>query len=68
MTRPPDHPIWSLAHIVIICLTLLGLQLISSTSWDAELFGTGNGNGELQTLAGVGSMAILIEWIRQRKK
>jgi len=60
MTRP-DHPIWGLARIGILCITLLGLQLITATSWDMAL------DGEAGTLGGVGAMAVLLEFIRQKK-
>jgi len=42
-------------------VTLLGLQLITATSWDMAL------DGEAGTLGGVGAMAVLLEFIRQKK-
>ena len=61
MSQKPDHPIWGLAHVVVICATLLLLQLQNSTSFDWVM------NGEGGTLAGVSIVAIAIEYLRQRR-
>jgi hypothetical protein len=52
---------YSLARIGILCVTLLGLQLITSTSWDLAL------DGEAGALGGVGAMAVLLEFVRQKQ-
>jgi hypothetical protein len=57
----PDHPVWGFLRIVVMCGTLLGLQLMTATSWDAQI------DGEAGTLGGVGAMAVLMEYLRQRK-
>jgi hypothetical protein len=54
------HPAWGLARIGLICLTLLGLQLITATSWDLAL------DGEAGTLGGVGCVAVLMEFLRRK--
>ena len=49
MTRR-DHPVWRLLRIMVLCGTLLGLQLLTASSWDAEL------KGEAGALGGVTAM------------
>ena len=61
MTRPPDHPVWGLLRIIVMCGTLLGLQLLTASSWDAEI------KGEAGALGGVTAMAVLLEWSRRRR-
>jgi len=62
MSQPqPDHPIWGLARVLVVCITLLLLQLQNSTSFDWVI------NGEGGTLAGVSIVAILVEYLRQRR-
>jgi len=56
-----DHPVWGFLQVVVVCGTLLALQLKTATSWDAQL------DGEAGTLGGVAVVALLVEWIRQRK-
>ena len=56
-----DHPVWGLLQVIVLCGTLLGLQLLTATSWDAQL------NGEAGTLGGVAAVAVLLEWVRHRK-
>lgn len=58
----PDHPVWGLLRILILCGTLLGLQLMTATSWDAAL------QGEAGTLGGVTAMAVLLEWGRSKRR
>jgi hypothetical protein len=62
---PYVHPIWELARAVlpvaVVCSTLLLLQLQNSTSFDWVVKGEGG------TLAGVSIVAILVEYLRQRK-
>jgi hypothetical protein len=55
-----DHPVWGLARVSIICLTLLVLQLTTATNFDLAM------DGEAGTLIGVTLTAILLEWIRRR--
>ena len=43
----------------VICATLLGLQLLTATSWDFAV------NGEAGTVVGVGVTAWLLEWARR---
>jgi len=54
------HPVWGLLRIIVLCGTLLGLQLLTASSWDAEL------KGEAGALGGVTEMAILLEWSRRK--
>ena len=54
-----EHPLWGLLRIIVLCGTLLGLQLITATSWDLAL------DGEAGTLGGVAAMAVLLEWVRR---
>jgi len=56
-----DHPVWGLARVVVICLTLLILQLSTATSFDVAL------DGEAGTLAGVTVTAMMLELIRRRR-
>ena len=55
-----NHPVWGLLRIIVLCATLLGLQLLTATSWDAEL------RGEAGALGGVTAMAVLLEWSRRK--
>ena len=57
----PDHPVWGLARVIVICITLLLLQLLNSSSFDWVM------RGEAGTLGGVGAVAVLLEFLRQRK-
>ena len=56
-----DHPVWGLMQVVVVCGTLLVLQVQTATSWDARL------DGEAGKLGGVVLVSVLVEWIRQRK-
>jgi hypothetical protein len=58
--RHANHPVWGLLRVVVLCGTLLGLQVVTATSWDAEV------RGEAGTLGGVTAMAVLLEWSRRR--
>tara|TARA_R100001086_G_scaffold239535_1_gene165004 strand:+ start:2144 stop:2332 length:189 start_codon:yes stop_codon:yes gene_type:complete len=53
------HPVWGFARVCVICATLLGLQLLTATSWDFAV------NGEAGTVVGVGVTAWLLEWARR---
>jgi hypothetical protein len=55
----PNHPLWGLARICVICLALLTLQLITATNYDIAL------DGEAGTLGGVALTATLLEWLRK---
>jgi uncharacterized membrane protein len=55
----PDHPVWGLARVVVICLTLLVLQLATATSWDFQL------DGEAGTLGGTALTVALVEFLRK---
>lgn len=54
----PAHPIWGLARVCVVCLTLLLLQVMTATTYDVAL------DGEAGTLAGVALMAVLVEFLR----
>ena len=55
-----DHPWWvSILRTSIICGTLLGLQLITATSWDAQI------DGEAGVVGGVALVSLLNEWLRR---
>ena len=56
-----DHPVWGLMQVVVVCGTLLVLQVQTATSWDARL------DGEAGTFGGGVLVSVLVEWIRQRK-
>lgn len=53
---------YSLAQVIVICGTLLILQLSTSTNFDVAL------DGEAGTLAGTGAVVILLEFIRNQRK
>ena len=53
------HPIWRLAHVLVVCVTLLILQLITATNYDVAI------DGEAGTLVGVGAIALLSEFLRK---
>jgi|TARA_R110002020_G_scaffold55103_9_gene153168 hypothetical protein len=57
MTHDPPH--WRFARVVVICLTLLGLQVLTSTNYDVSV------TGEAGALAGVTLVSILLEWLRR---
>jgi hypothetical protein len=57
MTKYNQHPVWGLLQVIILCGTLLGLQLVTAQSWDA---------GEGTALGGVTAMAVLLEWVRRK--
>jgi len=50
-----DPPVWRFLHVSILCVTLLGLQLLTATQYDVTL------DGEAGTLAGVALTALLLE-------
>ena len=55
----PDAPIWRFAHVVVICGTLLALQVLTATHYDIAV------DGEPGTLVGVAAAALLLE-LRRR--
>jgi hypothetical protein len=55
----PNHPVWKLSRVLVLCCVLLTLQLITATNYDLSL------NGEAGTLAGVVLIQTLMEWIRK---
>ena len=55
-----QHPIWGLARISVICVTLLMLQLITATNYDIAL------DGEAGTLGGVALISIISEYLRKK--
>lgn len=61
MTRPPDHPVWGLLRIIVLCSTLLGLQFLTATHYDFAL------DGEAGVVGGVGMVAVILEWLRTKK-
>lgn len=54
-----EHPAWGLARVMVVCLTLLGLQMMTATQYDVSI------DGEAGTLAGVTLMSMVMEWLRK---
>ena len=57
-----SHNAYSLAQVIVVCSTLVILQLLTAKSWDLEIV------GEAGTLAGTGAGVILLEFIRNQRK
>ena len=55
----PNHPLWPLARVVVVCLTLLCLQLMTASSWDLAV------DGEAGTLVGTTAIVGLLEILRK---
>ena len=60
MGTKPDHAVWSIVRIGMVCGTLLGLQMMTATRYDVAF------NGEAGTLGGVALISILSEYLRKK--
>jgi hypothetical protein len=56
----PSHPVWGLARVLVVCLTLLVLQLATATNYDLAL------DGEAGTLAGTALTVSILEFLKTR--
>jgi len=52
----PDHPIWSLIRLFLICLFATGILYITATEFDAT---------EWKAIGGIGVGAAVVEGIRR---
>jgi hypothetical protein len=55
----PQHPIWKLARMMVVCAALLTMQLLTATNYDVAI------DGEAGTLAGVLLVQGLLEFIKK---
>jgi uncharacterized membrane protein len=56
----PHHPVWGLARVCVVCVSLLTLQLLTATNYDVAL------DGEAGTLAGVALTSVVVEFLRRK--
>jgi len=56
----PNHPIWGLARVLVVCAALLTLQLMTATNYDVSL------DGEAGTLAGTALTVSILEFLKKR--
>ena len=57
--KDTEHPLWRFAHVLLICTTLLLLQLMTANSYDLAL------DGEAGAFVGVSLMVALSEFLRK---
>ena len=55
----PNHPVWGLARVLVVCAALLSLQLLTATNYDLAL------DGEAGTLAGTALTVSLLEFLKR---